>query len=163
MLSLDQLAKRVQNHIVQKMIKSTYVGLQLDSWSSEGRHLTTLCTSVPGARFFASAYESWRDDTAANSAVAVDACTQQLLALSPVGSAAKGLPVSKVAGVMSDTTNVMPATVRELRGLPLFKGCIWVPCACHVLNSFLSDQVKQVEKVRELFVLAKGIVDVFQV
>jgi hypothetical protein len=75
-LALDQLAERVQNHIVQKMLKSTYGGLQLDSWSSEGRHLTALCTSVPGAQFFASAYESCREDTAANSAVAVDACTQ---------------------------------------------------------------------------------------
>jgi hypothetical protein len=163
MLALDRLAEQVQNHIVHKMLKSKYVGLQLDSWSSEWRHLTALCTSVPGAQFFASAYEIWREDTAANSAVAVDACTQQLLGLSPVGSAAKGLPVSTVAGVMSDTTNVMPATVREFRRLPLLKGCIWVPCACHVLNSFLLDQVKKVEQTKELLVLAKGIVDVFRV
>jgi hypothetical protein len=76
MLALDRLAERVQNHIVQKMLKSTYVGLQLDSWSSEGRHLTAFCIPVPGAQFFASAYESWREDTAANSDVAVDACNQ---------------------------------------------------------------------------------------
>jgi hypothetical protein len=163
MLALDRPAERIRNHIVQKTLKSTYVGLQLDSWSSGGRHLTALCTSVPGEQFFASAYENWREDTAANSAVAVNACTQQLLGLSPTGSAAEALPVSKVAGVTSDTTNVMPATVRELARLPIFKGCIWVPCACHVLNSFLLDQVKQVEQIKELLVLAKGIVDVFRV
>jgi hypothetical protein len=55
MLALDRLAERVRNNIVKKMSKSTYVGLQLDSWSSEGRHLTALCTSAPGAQFFASA------------------------------------------------------------------------------------------------------------
>jgi hypothetical protein len=71
---------------VQKMLKSSYVGLQLDSWSSGGRHLTALCTSVPESQSFASAYENWREDTAANSAVAVSACTQQLLGLSPIGS-----------------------------------------------------------------------------
>jgi hypothetical protein len=99
LLALDRLAEHVRSNIVQKMSKSTYVGLQLDSWSSGGRHLTALCTSVPGAQFFASAHESWREDTAANSAVAMDACTQQLLGLSPVGTAAKALPVSKVSGV----------------------------------------------------------------
>jgi hypothetical protein len=78
--------------------------------------------------------------------------------VSPTGSAAEALPVSKVAGVTSDTTNVMPATMRELGRLPIFKGCIWVTCACHVLNSFLLDQVKQVEQIKELLVLAKGIV-----
>jgi hypothetical protein len=57
----------------------------------------------------------------------------------------------------------MPATVRELGRLPLFKGCIWVPCSCHVLNSFLLDQVKQVEQTKELLVLANGIVHVFRV
>jgi hypothetical protein len=81
MLALDRLAERIRSHIVQKTLKSTYVGLQLDSWSSGGRHLTALCTSVPGEQFFASAYENWREDMAANSAVAVNACTQQLLGL----------------------------------------------------------------------------------
>jgi hypothetical protein len=95
--------------------------------------------------------------------VAVNTCTQQVLGLSPTGSAAKALPVSKVAGVTSDMTSVMPATARELGRLPIFKGCIWVPCACHVLNSLLLDQVKQVEQTKQLFVLAKGVVDVFRV
>jgi hypothetical protein len=65
--------------------------------------------------------------------------------------------------VTSDTTNVMPATVRELRRLALLKGCIWVPCACHVLNSFLLDQVKQVEQIKKLLIFVKGVVDVFRV
>jgi hypothetical protein len=47
LLALDRLAERVRSNIVQKMSKSTYVGLQLDSWSSGGQHLTALCTSVP--------------------------------------------------------------------------------------------------------------------
>jgi hypothetical protein len=55
-----------------------------------------------------------------------------------------------VAGVTSDTTNVMPATVRELSQMPLFKGCVWVSCGCHVMNSYL-------------LALAKGVLDAFRV
>jgi hypothetical protein len=161
-LALDRLAERVRNNIVQKMLKSTYVGLQFDSWSSGGPHLA-LCTSMPGAQFFGSACENWREDTAANSAVTVNACNQQLLGVSPISRAAQALPVSKMVGMTSDTTNVMPATVRELGRLPLFKGCIWVPCACHGLNSFLLDQVKQVEQTKKLLVLANRVADVFRV
>jgi hypothetical protein len=40
-----------EQHIMHKMLKSAYVGLQFNSWSSEWRHLTALCTLVPGAQF----------------------------------------------------------------------------------------------------------------
>jgi hypothetical protein len=52
---------------------------------------------VPGAQFFSSAYENWREDKAANSSVAVNACTQQLVGLLPTGSAAKALPGTATA------------------------------------------------------------------
>jgi hypothetical protein len=68
------------------MLKHSYVGLHLDSWSSGWWHLTALCTSMPRAHFYANAYENWREDTAAISAVAVSACTLQLLGLSRIGS-----------------------------------------------------------------------------
>jgi hypothetical protein len=49
----------------------------LDGWSSEGRHLAALCISVPAEQFFANAYENWREDTAANSSVAVNTCLDE--------------------------------------------------------------------------------------
>jgi hypothetical protein len=88
---------------------------------------------VPEVQFFANAYENWVEDTAANSAVAVNACLSDLLEVSP--GARRPLQQGKVAGVTSDTANVMPATARELSQMPLFAGCIWMPCGCHVLNS----------------------------
>jgi hypothetical protein len=57
----------------------------------------------------------------------------------------------------------MPATVRELSQMPLFEGCIWVLCGCHVMNSYLLDQVKQVKVIQQLLALAKGVVDVFRI
>jgi hypothetical protein len=62
-----------------------------------------------------------------------------------------------VAGVTSDTTNVMPATVRELSQMPLFEGCICVPCGCHVMNSYLLDQVKQVKAINSCLHWAKAL------
>jgi hypothetical protein len=116
---------------------------------------------VPGEQFFANAYENWREDTAANSAVAVNACLSDLLEVSP--GARRPLQQGKVAGVTSDTTNVMPATVRELSQIPFFEGCIWVLCGCHVMISHLLDQVKQVKAIKQLLALAKGVVDVFRI
>jgi hypothetical protein len=51
------------------------------------------------------------------------------------------IPRSRVAVMTSDTTNVMPATARELLSYPLCEGMIWVPCISHVLNLFLVDQL----------------------
>jgi hypothetical protein len=73
------------------------------------------------------------------------------------------LQQGKVAGVTSDTTNLMPATVRELSQMPLFEGCIWVLFGCHVLNSYLLDEVKQVKAFKQLLALAKVVVDVFRI
>jgi hypothetical protein len=141
--------------------KSAYLGVQMDGWSSGGRHLAALWTTVPGEQFFANAYENWREEPAANCAVAVNACLIDLLEVSP--GARRPLQQGKVAGVTSDTTNVMPATVRELSQMPFFEGCIWVPCGCHVMNSHLLDQVKQVKTIKQLLALAQGDVDVFRI
>lgn len=163
MLALQRLVDRVNTSITHHLKKSAYIGVQMDAWSSAGRHLTALCVSMPGMQFFASAYENWREDTASNSAVAVNACICDMLEVSPTASASRQLQRGKVAGVTSDTTAVMPATARELGQLPLSEGCIWVPCASHVLNSYLLDQVKLVKTIKQLLALAKGVVDVFRV
>jgi hypothetical protein len=80
-----------------------------------------------------------------------------VLEVSP--GARRPLQQGKVAGVTSDTTNVMLATVRELSQMPLFEGCIWVPCGYHVMNTYLLAQVKQVKAIKQLLALAKGVVD----
>jgi hypothetical protein len=76
MLALTRLVGRVRSSMTHQLKKSAYLGAQIDGWSSGGRHLAALCISVPGEQFFANAYENWREDTAANSAVAVNACSR---------------------------------------------------------------------------------------
>jgi hypothetical protein len=126
MLALTRLVDRVRSSMTYQLKKSAYLGVQMDGSSSGGRHLAAMCISVVGEQFFANAYENWWEDTAANSAVAVNACLSDLLEVSP--GARRPLQQSKVAGVTSDTSNVMPATIRELSQMPLFEGCIWLPC-----------------------------------
>jgi hypothetical protein len=110
MLALTRLVDRVRSSMAYQLKKSAYLGVQMDGWSSGGRHLVALCISVPGEQFFANANENWREDTAANSAVAVNACLSDLLEVSP--GARRQLQQGKVADVTSG--NVMLATVREL-------------------------------------------------
>jgi hypothetical protein len=83
MLALTRLLGRVRSSMTFQLKRSAYLGVQLDGWSSGGRHLAAMCTSVPGEQFLANAYENWREDTAANSAVAANACLSDLLEVSP--------------------------------------------------------------------------------
>jgi hypothetical protein len=52
------------------------------------------------------------------------------------------IPLGKVAATTSDTTNVMPATAKELALYPLCHDTFWVPCAVHELGLFLKDEMK---------------------
>jgi hypothetical protein len=47
-----------------------------------------------------------------------------------------------VRGTASDTTNIMPATVKELALYPLCHNMFWAPCAAHVLGLVLKDKMK---------------------
>jgi hypothetical protein len=57
----------------------------------------------------------------------------------------------------------MLATFRELSQMLPFGECIWVTCACHVLNLYLLDQAKQVKEIKQLLAVATGVVDVFRI
>jgi hypothetical protein len=87
----------MRSSMTYQLKKSAYLSVQMDGLSSGGRHLAALCISVPEEQFFANAYENWREDAAANSAVAVNACLSDLLEVS--SGARRPLPQGKVAGV----------------------------------------------------------------
>jgi hypothetical protein len=71
------------------------------------------------------------------------------------------IPRARVAVMTSDTTNVMPATARELLSYPMCEGMIWVPCISHVLNLFLVDQLT-ISSFKLLLQHSKQIVSVFR-
>lgn len=71
------------------------------------------------------------------------------------------IPRARVAIMTSDTTNVMPATARELQKYPLCEGMIWVPCTPHALNLYLVDQLA-IPSFKVLLQHAKQIVTVFR-
>jgi hypothetical protein len=84
--SMMRLVDCVRLSMTHQLKKSAYVGVQMDGWSSASRHLTALCISLPGGQFFANSYENWREDTAANFAIAANACLSNLLEVSPSAS-----------------------------------------------------------------------------
>jgi hypothetical protein len=59
MQSLDQLDESVLSVLQSKMLRSSFLALQMDAWTSNGRHLTALCVTTPGFYAFANAYENW--------------------------------------------------------------------------------------------------------
>jgi hypothetical protein len=62
----------------------------------------------------------------------------------------------------SDTAKVMPATARELATNYDLSACmVWIPCACHVLNLFLVDQMK-IDSIKMLLKRGNAIVNTFR-
>jgi hypothetical protein len=51
MLALTRLVDRVHSSMTYHLKKSAYLGVQMDGWSSGGRHLAASCLSVPGEQF----------------------------------------------------------------------------------------------------------------
>lgn len=68
------------------------------------------------------------------------------------------IPRARICIMTSDTTNVMPATARELaEKYPLCESMLWVPCTSHILNLYLVDQL-QITSFKLLLQHAKQIV-----
>jgi hypothetical protein len=80
---------------------------------------------LSGTSVLANAYENWSADMAITSAVAVHACLLDAIVLPPDTPEDNDIiPLSKLSGVTSDTTVVMPATVKELANTRNQRSCI---------------------------------------
>jgi hypothetical protein len=118
--------------------------------------------SLSGTSVFANAYENWSADTAINLAAAVHACLLDAIGLPPNTPEDNDIiPLSKLSGVTSDTTAVMPATFKELAKTRLAKGAAYNPCGSHVINLLLLYQVKQIRRIKQLLVHAKQLAMLF--
>lgn len=162
MVALTDLCARLDAKKTTVLSKYNFIAFNADSWTKAGRHITAMTAGNPGTSFYLSSYEHLGSDTAAASAHAIHQCMLSALGL-PLDLAPEDAryPHRKVSVFTSDTTNVMPATNKELRKLPMFEGCLWIPCFPHVGNLALLDQLK-IRSFAKLLSHAKQIVMVFR-
>jgi hypothetical protein len=138
---LDFLTGLMDQKVTSMATKSSHISAQFDSWTYGNHKITAMTMSLSGTCVFANAYENWSADTAINSAAAVHACLLDAIGLPPDTPDDNDIiPLSKLSGVTSDTTAVMPATVKELAKTRLAKGAAYNPCGIHVINLLLLDQ-----------------------
>jgi hypothetical protein len=161
--ALDTICEEIDGKVQRYLTTSSFFSVQLDSWSSHGRHISAVMVSSPGLSVFANAYENWAADTAVNSAAALHSCCLASLGLSPdLPPTDERIPCGKLAGITSDTTAVMPKTAQEAAKMRLAKGALWIPCFSHVMNLYFLDQVREVSVIKLLLVHAKQVVTVFR-
>jgi hypothetical protein len=141
-----------------------FFSIQEDGWTRFSRHFCAVTAGSHGSSAFLGCYdiaegvESADKKAAAinNSVLAVIGCDPDLGARHP------DIPKGKVAAMTSDTAKVMPATARELAtNYDLCAGMVWIPCACHVLNLFLVDQMK-IYSIKMLLKRGNAIVNTFR-
>jgi hypothetical protein len=123
--------------------KSTFVSFEEDSWSRFGRQYTAITAGSQGDSAFVGCFDIESGvETATVRAAAINRCMLSALGLDPdLGKHHGDIPRGKIAGMTSDTTNVMPATAKALLGYDLFKDMIWTPCSDHTLSLFIQDQM----------------------
>lgn len=163
MLALRDLCARIDSKKSTMLKDYSFVGFSADSWSKAGRHITAMTAGNPGTCFYLNSYENLGSDTAVASADAMHQCMLGSLGLpTDLSGQDSAYPVAKVSVFTSDTTNLMPATNRELCKFPMFEGCAWVACFPHVGNLFLLDQLK-ITSIANLLSHAKQVALTFRV
>jgi hypothetical protein len=163
MCTLNFLSDIMDAKVKNLAKKSSHIAAQFDSWSYGIHKITAVTMTLPGFSVFVGAFENWSADTAINSAAAVHSCLLDALGLPPnTPPDNEIIPIGKISGVTSDTTAVMPATVKELRLTRLGQGAEWTPCAVHVINLYLLDQVKHIPCIKQLLVHATQLAMLFR-
>jgi hypothetical protein len=163
MMQVKQLAKlaasRVQSMLQQE---SPHFSIQEDGWTLFSRHFCAV--TADGSSAFLGCYDIIEGvENAAQKAAAINNTVLAAIGCNPeLGPRHPDIPKGKVAMMTSDTAKVMPATARELAAnYDLFAGMVWVPCACHVLNLYLVDQIK-IFSTKQLLQRCNAIVNTFR-
>jgi hypothetical protein len=160
--ALEDICDILCTKMQKQLAKTPFLSIQADSWSSAGRHVTAVMGGVAGNIMYLNSYENHGADNAEASAAAIHDCVLASMGLKPdLNPADPSYPEAKVSVAITDTTYVMPATARELRKKPLFKGMLWGPCFPHVANLFLLDQLK-IPAVAQLLAHSKQITITFR-
>jgi hypothetical protein len=162
MLALQDVCGRIDSQKCRLLTGYCSIGFSADNWSKVGRYITAIPAGNPGTSFNLNIYENLGSDTAIASADAFHRCMLSSLGLPcDLDSKDPSDPFVQVAVLKSNTTNVMPATSRELCKFPMFAGCVWVSCFPHVGNLFFLDQLK-IPSIAKLLAHAKQIALTFR-
>jgi hypothetical protein len=138
----DTLSHRSSKFIAKELNDAIFFSFEEDSWTSHNKHYHAITTGKQGTSYFVGTFEITKGpESAENQAKAVHATLLSAMGLDPaLHPDDTSIPHGTVAAMTSDTTNVMPATAKELARYPLCHGLFWVPCAAHELGLFLKDQ-----------------------
>jgi hypothetical protein len=146
MMQVKQLAElsasRVKSMLQQE---SPHFSIQEDGRTRFSRHFCAVTAGGYGSSAFLGCYDIIEGvENAAQKAAAINKTVLAAIGCDPeLGPRHPDISKGKVAMMTSDTAKVMPATARALAAnYDLFAGMVWVPCACHVLNLYLVDQMK---------------------
>jgi len=119
-----------------------YFGLLLHFIDDGGVHQTVLLSALP--------------KTGSQTAIALATRIREILDLWGLTSEySNPLTKRKIKWFTSDTTNVMPATVRDL-------GFEWIPCFAHVLNLIVQDALKSSPVIRDILMRCRKICTYFK-
>jgi hypothetical protein len=142
--ALDVVNKGLDSRIRKLLHSTPFLAGCADSWTHAGKHITAITGGPSDSSLFLSSFELSERETAVAVAPAIHACFLESMGLpANLSSTHESYPNQKVSVFTTDTTNLMPATARELREkFVMFRGMLWLSCFCHCANLFLLDQLK---------------------
>jgi hypothetical protein len=120
----DNLSGRASKLIAKELNDAMFFSFEEDSWTRHNKHYHAITTGKQGTSYFVGTFEiTTGPESAVNQAKAVHATLLSALGLDPaLHPDNRTIPFGKVAAMTSDTTNVMPATAKELARYPLCQG-----------------------------------------
>jgi hypothetical protein len=116
-------SERLKAEITQRLEGQLFISMEEDAWTRHNKHYHAVTNDCQGESRFIGCFDIEKgEESAENQAGALN--------LNPcLNPRDDSIPERKVAAVTTDTTNVMPATVRHLgSNCRLFLNCFWVPC-----------------------------------
>jgi hypothetical protein len=142
--ALDELSRSIDLRVSSLLNKTPFVAGCIDSWTHAGKHVTAITGGPSDCSLYLSSFELSGPETADAIAPAVHQCFLESIGL-PVSLSQTDsrYPKFKVSMFTTDTTNLMPATAKELsKKFDMFLGMLWISCFSHCANLLLLDQLK---------------------
>jgi hypothetical protein len=160
--ALEDISDIIAGKVKKLFQKAAYLGICADSWTSTGRHITAVTGGLPGTSIYLDSYENLGTGDAVTCASAIHDCMLVTMGLQQgMTQDDPAYPCGKVSVFTTDTTNLMPATGRQLCKYGMFTGCLWETCFSHIANLLLLDQLK-VTSVAKLLAASKQITSTFR-
>jgi hypothetical protein len=159
----DAMSQQAAEIISRQLKARPFLSFEEDSSTRHDKHFHSVTAGMQGTSYLAGTFEITRgSESAVNQAHAQHATLLSALGLDATLPADdSSIPFGKVAALTSDTTNVMPATAKELSLYPLCHIMFWAPCAAHELGLFLKDKMK-IQNIKAFLGKAGRIASIFK-